>query len=95
VVKLSKRRVQFVAGRRSRHVVKVTAPTGSVVICGGGLPKGARCQVRGQREVIIEGTSEVKKAGTYRLTIRVAAAGETVKRTVTVVFKLPGRRLQR
>ncbi|MDX6627595.1 MAG: hypothetical protein QOE56_2584 [Solirubrobacterales bacterium] len=91
-VKLSQRTVRLVVGRRSRRVVGVTAPDTSHVVCQGDLPTGARCRVTAQRDVVVEASKSVKKAGTFRLTIRVAQRGESAKRTLTVIFKRPQRR---
>jgi LmbE family N-acetylglucosaminyl deacetylase len=91
-VKLSKRKVQLVVGKKSKRVVEVTAPSDSRISCRGELPKGARCRVTAQRKVVVEGSKSVKKAGTFHLTVRVAGDGETAKRGLIVVFKRQKRR---
>jgi LmbE family N-acetylglucosaminyl deacetylase len=91
-VTLSKSRVELLLGKRSRDVVKVTAPSASLVICRGGLPKGAHCRVNAQREVIVEATKSVKRAGAFHLTIRVSGASGSVQRRLTVIFRRPSPR---
>ncbi|HET7444203.1 MAG TPA: PIG-L family deacetylase [Solirubrobacterales bacterium] len=91
VVKLSKAKVKLVVGRKSKHLVKVIAPQKSAVKCRGQLPKGARCKVTAQRDVLIESSKSVKAAGTYHLVIDFAWQQGSSQRPLTVVFKRPGR----
>jgi LmbE family N-acetylglucosaminyl deacetylase len=91
VVKLSKAKVKLVVGKQSKHVVKVIAPGKSAVMCRGQLPKGARCRVNAQHNVVIEGSKSVKRSGTFHLVINFAYQAGAGQRPLTVVFKRPGR----
>jgi LmbE family N-acetylglucosaminyl deacetylase len=91
VVKLSKAKVKLVVGKQSKHLVKVIAPGKSAVKCRGQLPKGARCRVNAQRNVIIESSKSVKRAGTYHLVIHFSWQFGADQRPLTVVFKPSGR----
>jgi LmbE family N-acetylglucosaminyl deacetylase len=89
VVKLSKTKVKLVVGKQAKHLVKVIAPGKSRVKCRGQLPKGARCRVNAQSNVVIESSKAVKRAGTYHLVIDFAWQSGTDQRPLTVVFKRP------
>lgn len=91
VVKLSKAKVKLVVGKKSKHLVKVIAPGKSAVKCRGQLPKGARCKVTAQRDVLIESSKSVKAAGTYHLVIDFSWQQGASQRPLTVVFKRSGR----
>jgi LmbE family N-acetylglucosaminyl deacetylase len=86
-VRLSSAKVKLRVGKASRRVVKVIAPAQSSVKCKGALPRGARCRVSGQRNVVIEGSKTVSRAGTYRLTIHVVSLAGAVQRPLVVVFR--------
>jgi LmbE family N-acetylglucosaminyl deacetylase len=91
VVKLSKAKVKLVVGKQSKHLVKVIAPGKSAVKCRGQLPKGARCRVNAQSNVVIESSKSVKQAGTFHLVIAFAWQSGATQRPLTVVFKRSGR----
>jgi hypothetical protein len=90
VVKLSKAKVKLVVGKKSKHLVKVIAPGKSAVKCRGQLPKGARCRVTPQRDVVIESSKSVKSAGTYHLVVDFSYQSGAGQRPLTVVFKRSG-----
>lgn len=69
VVKLSKAKVKLVVGKPSKHLIKVIAPGKSGVKCRGQLPKGARCRVNAQGNVVIESSKSVTQAGTFHLVV--------------------------
>jgi len=73
-VTLSTSKVKLLVGRASRHLVKVTAWPPTSVRCQGSLPRGARCRVTPERDLLIEGSRTVRRTGTYRLTVLVADA---------------------
>jgi LmbE family N-acetylglucosaminyl deacetylase len=91
VVKLSKAKVKLVVGKQSKHLVKVIAPGKSSVKCRGQLPKGARCRVNAQRNIVIESSKSVKQAGTFHLVIDFSWQFGASQRPLTVVFKRSGR----
>ncbi len=91
VVKLSKAKVKLVVGKPSKHLVRVIAPGKSAVKCRGQLPKGARCRVNAQHDVVIESSKRVKQAGTFHLVIDFAWQSGTSQRPLTVVVKRSGR----
>jgi LmbE family N-acetylglucosaminyl deacetylase len=71
-IRLSKSTVRLPIGKSSRRVVKVLPTTESPVTCTGTLPPGARCRITPQRDIVVEGSSAVRRAGTYRLSIDIA-----------------------
>jgi hypothetical protein len=88
-VKLSNSKVRLLVGQASRHVVKVLPRSPSPVECRGSLPRGARCRVTAERDVVIEGSSAIKRPGTYRLTVHVEGQAGTVRRTLVVQVRRP------
>jgi LmbE family N-acetylglucosaminyl deacetylase len=91
VVKLSRAKVKLVVGKASKHLVKVIAPGKSAVKCRGQLPKGARCRVNAQSDVVVESSKRVKQAGTFHLVVDFAWQSGVSRRPLTVVFKRSGR----
>lgn len=91
VVKLSKAKVKLVLGKASKHLIKVIAPGKSAVRCRGQLPKGARCRVNAQGNVVIESSKSVTRAGTFHLVVGFAYQAGSSQRPLTVVFKRPER----
>jgi LmbE family N-acetylglucosaminyl deacetylase len=91
VVKLSRAKVKLVVGKASKHLVKVIAPGKSAVKCRGQLPKGARCRVNAQSDVVVESSKRVKQAGTFHLVVDFAWQSGVSQRPLTVVFKRSGR----
>jgi LmbE family N-acetylglucosaminyl deacetylase len=87
VKKLSREKLRLVVGRKSRNLIKVIAPSKSAVKCRGTLPKGARCKVTADKDIVIEGSKSVKKAGTFHLVIYVAGGAGAFLRPLTVVFR--------
>ncbi|HET7444490.1 MAG TPA: hypothetical protein VFJ57_07515, partial [Solirubrobacterales bacterium] len=83
-VALSKAKVELLVGRVSRKVVGVTVSAPALVTCKGKLPTGARCRVNSQGNVVLETTKALKRTGTFRLTIKVAAGGGDLSRRLTV-----------
>jgi GlcNAc-PI de-N-acetylase len=92
VVKLSRHKVQLPLGKKSKFLVQVTAPSDASVSCRGGLPKGARCRVTAGRNVVVEGSKSVRKAGIFQLTVHVVGAEADATRRLTVVFARQNRR---
>jgi hypothetical protein len=82
-VRLSRSTVRLKVGRSSRQVVKVL-PKPARVKCVGALPKGARCRVTAKRDLVVEGTARVKRAGIYRLSVHVSGPEGTAQRPLVV-----------
>jgi LmbE family N-acetylglucosaminyl deacetylase len=82
--KLSRSVVSLRAGRATRKVIRVIDATGARIRCAGRLPVGARCRVLKGGRVAIESRPILRRAGRYRLTIRISGAGGTVTRPLTV-----------
>ena len=91
-VTLSHSKVKLLVGKRTRHLVRVTASPPSTVRCSGELPRGARCRVTEQRDLVVEGAKTVRRVGTYRLTIHVADEQGVESRSLVVQVKRPGNR---
>lgn len=91
-LRLSRRHVKLVAGRRSRRVVAVLGPSRRRVWCTGRLPRGARRRVVGKRRIVLESTRKTKGVGAYRLLVHVASEAGTVERWLTVRVLAPRRR---
>ncbi|HUC00244.1 MAG TPA: hypothetical protein VMS11_10500, partial [Solirubrobacterales bacterium] len=83
-VSLSQAKVELLVGRASRKVVGVTVSAPALVTCKGKLPKGARCRVNSQGNVVIETTKALKRTGTFKLTIKAAGDGGDLSRRLTV-----------
>ncbi len=91
-VKLSSSRVRLLIGRSSRHVVRVLPRPLSSVECKGTLPRGARCRVTPELDVVVEGSSAIRRVGTYRLTVEIAGGAETIRRPLIVQVQRPNGR---
>jgi LmbE family N-acetylglucosaminyl deacetylase len=83
-VRLSRSRVWLPLGKASRRLVRVLPLPQSTVRCIGALPKGARCRVTPERNVVVEGSSAVRRVGTYPLTVRVAGQAGAIQLSLTV-----------
>jgi LmbE family N-acetylglucosaminyl deacetylase len=82
--KLSRGAVALKTGRAARKVVTVKGSAGASVTCRGHLPPGARCRVLGGGRIAVEARPSLRRVGTFKLTVRVSAAGGTAVRTLTV-----------
>jgi LmbE family N-acetylglucosaminyl deacetylase len=91
-VRLSRSKVRLLVGRSSRRVVKVLPEPQSLIRCNGTLPMGARCRVTAQQQVVVEGTSDVRRVGVYRLTVEVVGEAGVIQRSLTVQVKRPSGR---
>ena len=81
---LSRSTVTVPLGHAFRRVVRVRTPGVLAVRCLGRLPEGVRCRAAGERTVAIQGWGMVRRAGTYRLTVRIEGRGGTVTRSLLV-----------
>jgi LmbE family N-acetylglucosaminyl deacetylase len=88
--RLSRSRVRLPTGRPSRRVVRVQSPPGVSIACLGFLPRGARCRVDGEGNVVVAGSRALRRAGAYRLTVAVASETVTVRRALIVLVRAPG-----
>jgi len=86
IARLSRSRVRLVAGRSSRRLIRVVTSPGARIGCRGFLPRGARCRVN-RDDVVVEGSPALRRAGAYRLTVRISHLGVTVRRSLTVVVR--------
>ncbi len=91
-VTLSHTKVRLLVGKRTRHLVRVTAWSPTTVHCSGELPRGARCRVTEDRNLVIEGSSAVRRVGTYRLMVLIADERGVQSRSLVVQVKHPGDR---
>jgi LmbE family N-acetylglucosaminyl deacetylase len=82
--KLSRGVISLRTGRTARKVVQVKGAAGGTVTCRGHLPPGARCRVLGNGRIVIESRPSLRRAGNFRLKVRVSGAGGTAVRTLTV-----------
>jgi hypothetical protein len=76
-ISLSQAKLSLPLGKPSRKVIRVDAPDGAAVTCSGKLPKGVRCKVDKSGDIVIEVARTASKAGTYKVTVKVAGAGKT------------------
>jgi hypothetical protein len=90
-VRLSRSTVKLKVGKSSRHLVKVL-PKQSKVRCVGSLPRGARCRVTGRRDVVVAGSPKLRRAGTFRLWVKVNGPEGFAQRALTVVVGRSNRR---
>ena len=81
-IRLSRSTVRLPIGRSSRRLVKVLPGSESPISCDGTLPPGARCRITPRRDIAVEGSEVVKRAGVYRLSIDIA--DRDVRRQLTV-----------
>lgn len=89
--RLSISKVHLPIGRDSRHVVKVLSAPRRSVACTGRLPRGARCRVTVDHHVRVEGSSALRRPGTYPLYVHVAGGAGTTRRTLIVEVWHPAR----
>ena len=80
---LSRNVVTLRAGRTGRQVVKVKAAAGSRVTCSGHLPAGLRCRV-GKGTLVIESRPTLRRAGRFRLRVKIVGPTGTVTRSLLV-----------
>lgn len=86
--RLSASRLTVVATRRSRRVVRLLEWQGSGLLCTGHLPRGAQCKP-GADALTLRTFTSLRRAGTYRLEIRIPVRAGTVTRTLTIVVRQP------
>ena len=92
-LRLSRRRVRLIAGRRTRQAVFALGRPYARLWCRGRLPRGARCRVVGNRRIVLEGTRRLRRTGVYRLTVHaVDGEGRIGRAVLTVGLRDPERR---
>jgi len=90
-VRLSRSKVSLKTGKAVRRVVKVL-PRPTKVKCVGSLPRGARCRVTARRDLVVEGSPRLMRAGTFRLWVHITQPEGSAQRQLVVQVRRPNRR---